>query len=271
MSREADLTILEAIKARHSVRTFTGPLAPERQAIVDQIIQEAQNLEVPFGTKVEISNHGPGLGKLGIISNEAGWILGKIPESSEEPIQKVYADVAYRLHYCVLKLTQYKFATVWIAGTYNKAQAEADSPGFKIAAGIAYGEDSNSVRLIERIMKWAVKSSERKPMNLMFYDGDNSRAFDDENAGDKLGLLQAVRWCPSALMVQPWRLFVTGNTYHLYFDSERDNCRLDMGIALCTMRMYLEGSGKKCEFSVADNPPESPLGGSYVMTVTISE
>lgn len=265
------MSILEAIEARHSVRTFTGSLAPQRQAIVDQIIQEAQNLVVPFGTPVEIGNHEPGLGKLGVISNEAGWILGKIPETCEEPIEKVYADVAYRLHYCVLKLTQYKFASVWVAGTYNRAAAEAHCPGFKIAAGIAYGEDANSIRIIERVMKWAVKSNQRKPMNEMFYNADANCAFNDDNAGDKLALLHAVQWCPSALMVQPWRLYVTGNTYHLYFDSDRDNCRLDMGIALCTMKMFIEGSGKKCEFSVVDNAPVSPLGGSYVMTVTVSD
>ena len=63
---------------------------------------------------------------------------------------------------------------------------------------VAYGEDGQSVRVVERVMKWFAGSKDRKPMQELFYDGDNNRPFTEENAGNWFGILQAVQSCPSA-------------------------------------------------------------------------
>lgn len=261
--------MIEAIKARHSVRTFKGALEPARRAIVDSIIEEVQKLEVPFHTNAEVADAAPGLGKLGVIKNEAGWLLAKIPADVEDDTKHIY-DAAYRMHHFVLRMTQHGFGCVWVAGTYDRAAAEATVPGFSVPGTIAYGEDGQSVRLLERLMKWFVGSHDRKPLEELFYDGDNNRPFTEKNAGDWLGLLHAVQSCPSAKNIQAWRLLITGNVITLFYNAERMTCRFDMGICLATMKLYLEASGKKPEFSFVDSPPESPLGGFYIITCTVN-
>lgn len=73
------MSMVDAIKARHSVRTFTGKMDPARRAIIDGIIQEVQNLEVPFHTNAQVADAPAGLSRMGAIKNEAGWLLAKIP------------------------------------------------------------------------------------------------------------------------------------------------------------------------------------------------
>ena len=120
MSQEP-LSISEAIKQRHSVRTFTGTLSDERRAIVQQIIEEANSLPSIFATNASVGDSEPGLGRMGVISNEAGWLVGKIPTDTPEGDQvKARYDVSYRLQVCVLKMFQYGLANVWIGGTYNE-------------------------------------------------------------------------------------------------------------------------------------------------------
>ena len=96
----------EAIKVRHSVRTFKGQLEPSRRAIVDRIIEEVQKIEVPFHTSAEVADAPAGLGKHGLIKNEAGWLLAKIPVDAANDPRYIY-DAAYRMHTFVLKMTQH--------------------------------------------------------------------------------------------------------------------------------------------------------------------
>ena len=260
--------MVDAIKARHSVRTFTGKIEPERRAIIDRIVQEVQEIDVPFHTNAQVADAPAGLGRMGTIKNEGGWLLAKIPRDAEDETKNIY-DAAFRMHVFVLKMTQHGFGCVWIAGTYDRAGAEAKVPGFSVPGAIAYGEDGQSVRFVERVMKWFVGSKNRKSLKELFYDGDNNRPFTEENAGEWLGFLQAVQSCPSAMNIQSWRLLVTGNVVTLYYNAERDTCRFDMGIAIATMKLYLEATGKKPTFSFVDEPPKSPLGGSYIITCTV--
>lgn len=267
----ATLTVLEAIKARHSVRTFKGNFPAEKQAVIDQIVEEANNQDVPFGSPVLIANHPPGLGRLGVISNEAGWLISKIPtDTKEEDMHKAVYDVGYRLHFAVLRLVQNEIATVWIAGTYNETLAEESCPGYKVLGVVAYGEPTGSKGLLERAMGWMVGSSTRLPLQDLFYDGDNNCAFTEENAGEHLELLKAVQSCPSALNIQAWKLYITGKTIHLYNSATRPTCDFDIGISLATMMLLLKEQGKNPRLSVVENPPEVPekYKGIYIITIT---
>ena len=268
MSAET-MTMTEAIKSRHSVRTFKGPLEPSRRAIVDSIIEEVQKIEVPFHTSAEVADAPAGLGKHGVIKNEAGWLLAKIPADAANDARYLY-DAAYRMHTFVLRMTQHNFACVWVGGTYDRNAAEAIVPGFSVPCTVAYGEDGQSVRVVERVMKWFAGSKDRKPLQKLFYDGDNHRPFTEENNGDWLGVLRAVQSCPSAKNNQPWRLFITGNVVTVFYNAKKAACHFDIGIALATMKLYLEASGKKLAYTTVDTPPESPLGGAYVVTCTIN-
>lgn len=270
---QAPISIPEAIKQRHSVRTFTGPLSDERHSIITQIIEESNKPPSPFGTNVTVGDSEPGLGRMGVISNEAGWLLGKIPSDiSEEDKVKARYDVSYRLQICVLKMFQHGLANVWIGGTYNEKLAEERNPGFTIPIVVAYGEDAKTTRFLESAMKFLVGAKNRYPLEKMFYDLDNKRPFTNENAGEHLELLQAVQSCPSALNIQSWRLLITGNVAHLYKASTHAACDFDMGIAIATISLLLESYGHQTKISFVENPPENPLdGGSYICTMTLKD
>jgi len=261
------MTVVAAIHARHSVRQFGGALAPARRVIVDRLVAEAAGLVVPFGTSAEIGNHGPGLGTLGGVSNEAGWLMAKIPVGVSDPTKHQY-DAAFRMHYFVLKMTQHGFATVWIAGSFNGARAQAACPEFTVPGVVAYGEDAQRRGYVERFVKWI--TSGKKPVHKIFFDGDAGRPFTEESAGVHGELMRAVLTVPSALNKQPWRFLVIGNVIHLYTTASREVCRFDMGIAIATMSMLVGESGRALRTEIIEQPPKSPLGGTYVVTCTIA-
>jgi hypothetical protein len=266
----AVLSIPDAISARHSVRQFLGPLTPERAAMVEQIISDCQKIPVPFSTDAQIANHPPGIGRFAVISKEAGWIIAKIPQDSAKDVKKIM-DACFRIHVAHIRMTQQRLGGVWIAGTYDQKKAEKAVPGFRVPVCVAYGEDSNKKGLVERLFKWISSSESRKPLHELFFDGLANKPITEDQAGDKLPLVRALQSAPSARNGQPWRFLVVGNLIHLYNASPKDEVTYcDMGIALATAHLFVESTGSKLEFSVVESPPGSPLGGTYVATMTIA-
>ena len=269
---EGVLSVVDAIKQRHSVRTFKGKLSDERSQLVERLINEANQLTRPFGTNVEIGNFGPGIGRFGTISNEAGWLLAKIPKDTPaDQMEKARIDVAFLLHNCLLNLVRNGIATVWIGGTFDAKPCEEKNPGFSVPVVIAYGEDSNQLRFLEKAMKFFAGSKSRIPLEKLFYDLDNQRPFTKENAGENLLLLECVQSGPSALNAQPWRLGITGNKAHLYNNSSRDMNQFDIGIALATITLLVQSQGHNPTITFEQNVPDIPLGGKYICTIAIRD
>jgi hypothetical protein len=84
-----------------------------------------------------------------------------------------------------------------------------------------------------------------------------------------------VRWAPSAVNKQPWRVIVTDNGCHFYEKRDRgysgektgDLQKIDVGIALCHFMMGMEEHGDKPCLAV-DNPGlEVPENVEYIATV----
>ena len=270
---QTEVSIPEAIKLRHSVRSFTGELSEEQTALVTRIIEEANSIPTPFGTTASVGDSKPGLGRMFVISNEAGWLVGKIPSDTPADLMfKARVDVSFRLQICVLKMYQHGLSNVWIGGTYNEKLAEERNPGTTIPIVVAYGIDSQTTRFIETAMKWMVGAKERYPLEKMFYDFDNKRPFTKENAGEYLELLEAIQSCPSALNIQSWRLVITGTVAHLFKASTHAACDFDMGIALATMKLLLESKGVHPKITFEEEHPTNPLdGGDYICTITIKD
>jgi hypothetical protein len=65
----------------------------------------------------------PGRGRLGVILNESGWLIGKVGANVEDT-RLHFVDLGLLLHEAVIRLTQRSIPTVWIAGTYSAAIAE---------------------------------------------------------------------------------------------------------------------------------------------------
>ena len=90
-------------------------------------------------------------------------------------------------------------------------------------------------------------------------------------------LIEMVRWAPSAVNKQPWRVVIGDGCFHFYEKRDRgyegpstgDLQKIDVGIALCHFVMGLEEMGKKFEVKVADPGIRTPENVEYIATVNL--
>lgn len=296
--QQAPLNLIEAFKARHSTRTYQGQnLTQQQKDIITQSVTESNALETPFHSQgVEVSSTEPGLGRMGFISNEAGWIVEKIPirqndnneqskEDSKALERKQIIDVSFIAQHVVMKLAQNHINTVWIAGTYNEGEAEKRFQGFKVPAAVAFGIEQTTPHFMGRIIKFFGSSAgKRLPFEELFYDNDNKRAISEkdfesptpENVPSYPSYLKDFVTClrsgPSAVNQQPWRFVLSGKEVHLFDVKFNNYSSYDIGIALANLHLLAEIRGGSCTIEVRDPAPEtSPLNGTYVATVVYQE
>lgn len=133
----SELDIVSVFKARHSVRTFLPDFPSDKMNLVHHVVEDVNRMKVPFNSKVEIQVHGPGLGKMGAISHEAGWLLLKYDRNtSEDKVDQAIIDACYLMQHIVMRLTQNAIATVWIVGTFSRKHAEQATPGFAVPGAV---------------------------------------------------------------------------------------------------------------------------------------
>ena len=299
--QQTPLSLVEAFKARHSVRTYQGEnLSREQKDLVSQSISEANSLETPFHSAgVEVSSTEPGLGRMGFISGEAGWIVEKLPiaqeqqnngenQQKEDPKvleRKQIIDVSFIAQHVVMKLAQNHINTVWIAGTYNEGEAEKRFQGFKVPAAVAFGIEKTTPHFMGRIIKFfGASPGQRIPFEQLFYDNDNKRAITEkdfesptpENVPSYPSYLQnflaSLRLGPSAVNQQPWRFVLSGKEVHLFDIKNNNYSSYDIGIALANLHLLAEIRGGSCTFEIRNPAPEaSPLNGTYVATAVYQE
>ena len=84
-----------------------------------------------------------------------------------------------------------------------------------------------------------------------------------------------VRWAPSAVNKQPWRIIVRDGSFHFYkkqdkgYISEKtgDLQKIDLGIALCHFFAGIEAQGAQPELEIRDPGIPVPEGVEYIATV----
>ena len=90
-------------------------------------------------------------------------------------------------------------------------------------------------------------------------------------------LIEMVRWAPSAVNKQPWRIVVSDRGFHFYekrdkgYFSEKtgDLQKIDVGIALCHFMMGLEEQKKNAAVVVSDPGIHIPENVEYIASVQI--
>ena len=265
--------LLKTIKGRKSVRTFDGrPLSAEDREHLEQYMQTIGN---PFDIPVrfvllDAKEHGL---SSPVLSGETLYVAGitdKVP----------YADVAYG--YSFEKLVLYAWSlgigTTWIGGTMKREL-------FERAAGLSEGElmpcvsplgyPANKRSLRENIMRRGVGADSRMPAEKIFFDGSWDKGLSPEKQEKMADLIEMVRWAPSAVNKQPWRIIVTEDCCHFYEkrdkgyigDKTGDLQKIDVGIALYHFAAGLEEKGFTPVVSVSDPGMTVPEGTEYIATV----
>ena len=91
-------------------------------------------------------------------------------------------------------------------------------------------------------------------------------------------LLELVRWAPSAVNKQPWRVILRNGAYHFYLkhdkgyvsDAVGDMQKIDLGIALCHFVLGAREKGLSPAVDVSDPAIAAPDGVEYIASVTLA-
>ena len=91
-------------------------------------------------------------------------------------------------------------------------------------------------------------------------------------------VLELVRWAPSAVNKQPWRIVVRDGVYHFYEKKDKgyireetgDLQKIDVGIALCHFVTGIEENGKQAVVEINDPGIEIPEGTEYIASVKLT-
>ncbi|MDE7375958.1 MAG: hypothetical protein K2N16_03825 [Muribaculaceae bacterium] len=269
--KQAKYSVVDAIKRRHSVRTYQNKPLSEEDLI--KIKDYAAGLSNPFGAQVvvgilqkNIGGEPVKLGTYGVIKG-ASTFLG----ASVAPGEHALEGLGYAFEDLVLYATSLGLGTVWLGGTFSRgdfrrAMNQPDGWLLPIVSPIGYPAEGRS--MIEKITRKMAGSDSRKPWSDLFFDGDFLTPLTEEAAGEWREALEMVRLAPSATNSQPWRVVRRGGEFHFYA-----SCKdysgfkpIDMGIAMQHFDATLRSQGIEGQF-VTDNPNMVlPANCAYVMT-----
>ena len=270
------MSVLEIIKGRKSVRTFDGrDLSREDREKLEQYIPEICN---PFEIPVEfvlLNAAEYGLTSP-VITGEKLYVAGKVKKAS-------YADVAfgYSFERLVLYAWSLGIGTTWIGGTmkrelFEKAAGLLDGEMMPCISPLGYPAKKKSVR--ETMMRKGVGADKRMPAEKLFFDSTFQTSLSGKKKDEISDLIEMVRWAPSAVNKQPWRIIACADSqYHFFEKKEKgyvnaatgDLQKIDVGIALCHFVLGLEEQGKKPEVVVNDPGIAISADMEYIATIQV--
>ena len=246
--------LLNIIKSRKSVRSFDGkPLSAEDRNKLEQYMETIAN---PFGVPVRfvlLDAKENGLSSP-VLTGETMYVAGMVKKGN-------YADVAFgfSLEKLVLYAWSLGIGTTWIGGTMKRELFEQAK--------------KHSVK--ETLMRKGVGADSRLSTDKLFFDRTWSVPLNAEDSDELRDLMEMVRWAPSAVNKQPWRIIAADGSFHFYekqdkgYVSEKtgDLQKVDVGIALCHFVSGIESQGKKPDVVVQDPGISVPDSVHYIATV----
>lgn len=249
-------SIFDDIRNRRSVRSYNGKAI--EASVLEKLVDFGKCLDNPFGIDVQIKfldGEENGL-VCPVISGTSLFAGGKVKVS---PMANV--AFGYSFEKFVLYAQSLGVGTVWLGGTMNRAAfekaMELDSDEIMpCASPLGYAADKMTIK--EIMMRKAVKADWRMDFENLFFEGDFGKPF-SKSSGDKLAeILEMVRFAPSAVNKQPWRLVLRDNSVHFYLKRSRnfshserlDMQMIDMGIALCHFELAANAAGINTEFFI---------------------
>lgn len=262
------MSIIEIIKERKSVRSYTGELL--RTEIADKLANYIKQLSAPFGVKARIelvsTNMGEQpvkLGTYGVISG-ANHFLGLIIEKNN-PLAEISGG--YIFEQAVLYCTELGLGTCWLGATFNskdflqQIQLE-ESETLTIISPVGYKREKR--RLLDSIMRAGAGSDNRKAFETLFFKDDFETSLYKEEAKEYETPLEMLRLAPSASNKQPWRIVRENNMFHFYHQPNRFSLN-DIGIALCHFEQTCKELNLKGKLQRLNNT-SSAKGLEYTMS-----
>lgn len=262
----------ELVAGRKSVRTYDGRRLTQEDR--QKILAYAETIENPFGVPVRfvyIDGSAPNLTSK-VLTGVNEYIAAMV-----EPVPMADEAYGFSLEKLVLYAWSLGIGTVWIGGTMNRDAFEA-AAGRKATermpciTPVGYPAAKRSVRDV--MMRAGIRADERIDGSKLFFRGGLTAPLTDAPQWMEQAL-EAVRWAPSAVNRQPWRVAVVGNTAHFYEKQNKgmvseqtgDLQRIDVGIGLCHYVLSLEQQNVPFRVTEADPGLDAPEGTRYVASV----
>lgn len=219
------MTTIEAILARHSTRNYLPE--PIDVNITNAMMEVCTETPQPLNGEeariavVERATDGR-IGTYGVIRGAQGFLA-----LCYRPVSHLSAvNAGMLMEQTVIWLTQQGVATCWLGGTFSRSEAAVLAgvkTDEKMPAVVAYGIAAPNESVMSRVMKWAVKSKQRKPFDSLF---EMPRGSEFKEA------LEMMRLAPSSLNKQPWRARVSDDRIDFFVTADTESNRLDLGIGL---------------------------------------
>lgn len=262
------LSLLDAFKWRHSVRSFAATeLSPSVRQVVAEAVARANESQVPFGTKALVAATFDPIGTYGFVSGGKGAIVVGAPPPDDRGTR---VDAGVRGQLALMHLARHQIGTVWLAGSYRKSQCDKFVPGADAIAAIPFGVGEVKPGLTQRLIKWGAKSSQRKPLNELFFDVERGKPVTPETAGELLSMFEALRSGPSARNLQPWRFLVDGRDIHVFCAKENKYAMIDIGIAVANTMLLAREMNHEPRLTIKSGITPA-LGGSYVCSCSFRD
>lgn len=263
------------IRSRRSVRTFDGiPLKPET---AQEILDYANSVVNPYGLSIQwfLLDAGKENLKCPVITGTDIYIAGKMKKAphGEEAFGYAFEKV-------VLFAESKGLGTTWIGGTMDrKAFEKAIHLGSDevMPCVSPLGVPADKMAIKETLMRKAVKADTRLPLSDLVFDKDFDTPLSSERYGDLADALEMVRWAPSAVNKQPWRLVLDGSNVHFFEKKSKgyvdaagwDMQKIDLGIALSHFEIGLREIGRSCDFILSDPGISTPADTDYIATLQL--
>ena len=271
------MTFIELVRSRRSVRTFDGSALKPEDA--ESILNCADTAENPYAIPIEwrlLSAKKDGLSSPVIVGADT-YIAGKL-----RPAPHAEEAFGYAFEEIVLFAASLGVGSTWMAGTLNRPAFERamelrEGEVMPCVSPLGYAAPKMSLR--ETVMRKGVKADSRLDFGKLFFDGSFDKPLTPESAGILAEPLEAVRWAPSAVNRQPWRVVLDGKAAHFYEKKNRgyvspsgwDLQKIDLGIALCHFSRGTAEKGIRAEFVIDDPGLVAPQDTEYIASYVLKE
>lgn len=269
-------SFIDLVKSRRSVRTFDGNgVSPE---VLDELKSFAKEITNPYGVKsirFEFLDAAENDLSSPVLNGEKSYVSAVA--SKEEHVDEAYG---YAFQKLLMKAHELGLGTVWIGGTMPREKFEAASnlsDGEFMPCVSPLGVTARKMAIKETLMRKGVKADTRLKFEELFFVKNFDTPMTEQHAKEN-GLfddLEAVRFAPSAVNKQPWRVVVDGRKAHFYEKHDKgfltpnyDLQKIDLGIALYNFETQMTTELRNPVLTVEDPGISVPEGVDYVATYT---
>ncbi|MDE6080313.1 MAG: hypothetical protein K2G35_09660 [Duncaniella sp.] len=259
------MTIIEAMQARRSVRSFDGSrLTSIQTELLQHAIEESYS---PFGGRVTIRlkefdlRQGFKPSTYGFIKGATTFFLLAMADDEASAL-----TAGFQFEQVILHAWQMGLGTCWIAGTFkcsdfDRDETWPDDEMLKVVSPVGHAIDPT---FREKLMRLAAGSKHRKPFDTLFFNRDCSTYVAPDNQFREA--LEMLRLAPSSTNSQPWRALVSGDRVDFYCLPKGPLAPLDTGIGICHFVETEKFYGYEGTFSKIIDAPQAPDNWRYLVS-----